>query len=254
MSGGFVINDAATGAGSVAAADITDAGTTGVALVQAESAAEAQAAVYPRTAVTTASGWTTGGTGGTVTQGASTLAVAITSGQSGASISDAYVPRAHKAHGLGTTRITLRARLASLTPAGTATQVYAWFGLGTGGGTAQGPWVGVGIRGDGLVELAAVNAAGSLATTIVQSASGALPLDGTGWVEIDDDGGSVEVRYGTGTTSDPPSAWTPLGSYAPTRAELEVTPRPHVVARMTQWSDQGAQASSWASITTQARR
>ncbi len=112
--------------------------------------ADARAALYPLTPVTTASGWTTGGTGGTVTQGASTLALTITSGQSGVQ-TDAYVPYATKATTAGP-RKRLRFRVA-MTPAGTVTNVILWVGFGTAAGTARGPAVYALIRGDGLVEL-----------------------------------------------------------------------------------------------------
>lgn len=39
------------------------------------------------------------------------------------------------------------------------------------------------------------------------SAVSAVPLDGTGWMQLDFDGGRLTVWYGTGTTSDPPTAW-----------------------------------------------
>ena len=210
--------------------------------------ADARAALYPLTPVTTASGWTTGGTGGTVTQGASTLALTITSGQSGVQ-TNAYVPYATKATTAGP-RKRLRFRVA-MTPAGTVTNVILWVGFGTAAGTARGPAVYALIRGDGLVELAAGLSDGSLVATIAQSSTGALPLDGTGWVELSDDGGLVSLVYGTGTSSDPPAAeaWVSLAGYAAVASVRGA--RAAVVAQFTQWTNGGAQAASLADISVQ---
>lgn len=40
------------------------------------------------------------------------------------------------------------------------------------------------------------------------SGAAAMPFDGTGWVEYRFDGGQVTLRYGTGTSTTPPTSWT----------------------------------------------
>ena len=200
------------------------------------------------TSVPTASGWTTGGTGGTVTQGA-TLALTITAGQYGV-VTDAYVPRATRATTAGP-RKRLRGRVASLVTQGSPDITLVWVGFGTASGPGYGPAVLALVRGDGLVELAALDSSGALLSTIAQSSVGALPLDGTGWIELSDAGGLVSLCYGTGTSSTPPAddAWTSLAGYAAAASTRGA--RAAIFAMLTQWTNQGAQAASIADLAVQ---
>lgn len=208
MSGGFVINDAATGAGSVAAADITDAGTTGVALVQAESAAEARAELADATtyAFASATGVTleNGSVGGnaSVTGGVLRLTVPATpaarhyDGIVEAPYGEVAVPR--DATGRQPIRWRARVRVAAV---GAGAIAY-FLAVRAGGWHRAGFYVW--SNGSGRSEdNSAPSGYGSSAWS-----AGVLPTNGTGWLEIEVNGSVGTYRYGTGTTTAPPETWT----------------------------------------------
>ncbi len=47
------------------------------------------------------------------------------------------------------------------------------------------------------------------------SSGAALPVDGTGWIELLCQGGVITMRYGTGTSTTPPTSWVVARVYTP---------------------------------------
>lgn len=201
----------AASAASIAAGDITDAGITGEALVQAETPAEARAELADATTFTFASA-----TGVTLNNGTVGGSAAVTGGvlrlTVPASPQARYVaslleaPRADVAvldsAGRRPLRWRARVRLAACA-AGTVAYLLA---VSSGGSHRVATFAGPDGSG-GAENNVAVSSYGTFAAA-------ALPTNGTGWLEVEVDGHFGIYRYGTGTTTTPPTTWTEIATAA----------------------------------------
>lgn len=193
-------------AASVAAADLTDAGAAGVAVVQAETAAEVRAAIHETADALTGTGWTTTNGNGTAAVSGGSLVV---SGASGANLSASF-PLATRA--LPSTARGLVWRIAALT--GDSAAVLE---VGPDNPTT----------GDSCLVTVTANGSGgsTVDTTIsvgywdgasfVSGGSGVVARGGDWWVWQDYSvPGTIKTYIGKGTSSTPPGhlGWAPLGS------------------------------------------
>jgi hypothetical protein len=210
VSGGsFGTGGGTGGASSIAAGDITDAGAVGEALVQASTPAEARDAIDAAPLATTAFAFASstgvtldnGSVGGSaaVTGGVLRLTVPATpaAGYYGGTLeaphADVAVPR--DAAGRQPIRWRARVRVVAV-PSGTIAYLLAVSG-------SQRPGILVGGDGSGGAEdNSGPSGYGS------GWAAGTVPTDGTGWLEVEVCGSLATYRYGTGTTSTPPTTWT----------------------------------------------
>jgi len=201
------VNGSVVGEGaSVAAADITDAGATGVDLVQAATAAEARAAIHEAADALTGTGWTTtNGNGSAAVSGGSL----VVSGASGANISASF-PLATRA--LPSTARGLVWRIAALTGDSAAVMEVGPDDPTTGDSC--------------LVTVTANGSGGSTVNTtisvgywdgasFVSGGSGVVARGGDWWVWQDYSvPGTIKTYIGKGSSTTPPGhlGWAPLGS------------------------------------------
>jgi hypothetical protein len=154
------------------------------------------------------------------TQTAGTGSASITGGQARLSISlgtvatydgsNGYLgPRIFRSHGADQTCFSVYARLVNFTNSDN----FSNTGLEIRNTDASQLYT-ILVIGDGTVYAGDLTANSNL----TNSAIGALPLDGTGWMALRLRGLSLTFQYGTGTSSVPPTIWTvlrvqDLGSY-----------------------------------------
>lgn len=196
------------GAGSVAAGDITDAGATGVALVQAETPAEARAELVDATAFAFASatGVTLedGSVGGDAEVSGGTLRCTVPATPSasyyGGTLEAPYGEVAVPRDATGRQPIRWRARVRVVAvPSG----AIAYF-LAVSAGGSHRAGIFAGSDGSGRSEdNSAPTGYGSAGWS-----AGVFPTDATGWFEVEINGSVGTYRYGTGTTTAPPTTWT----------------------------------------------
>jgi hypothetical protein len=189
------------GASPVAAADITDAGTTGIALVQASTAAAGRSVLHEAADALTGTGWTSSNGNGSasVSSGAITL-----SGASGANITSSY-PETYRS--LPATTRGVVWRIAAFTGDAAAELSVGPANPGTG------DICNVTVKANGSGG-STVNSTISMGywdgATFTAGGSGAVARDGTWWVWQDySTPGTVRAYVGKGTTTEPPGhlAW-----------------------------------------------
>ena len=194
----FVVNDAPT-SGSVTAAAIA------AAIADADDAETVRAALNPLTTYdgSSSTGWTAsnGGTGRSAAISSNRFNVSIAAAQGGAEgwTPDADHPRIYR---------DLSALLVS---ASEDWSVVARLAIHSAGGRAA---LAVGDTSDTAGAFVSVANNGTVSYTgswgngaDVSTGSGALPIDGTGWVILWSRGGELSGGYGTGTSSAPPPRW-----------------------------------------------
>ena len=190
---GLTINGQSAGS-SVTASQITDAGTTGIALVQASTAAAGRTALaLESTPLGTPGDWT-------LDSGASIASSTLTCTVPGASVA----VTGSMAHGFRARGLEVVGRLAIGTPGAAPAHTWLSLGLRNAGATRR---VHVQLRGDGHLELAK-NDGGSwtFASAVTADAAGT-------WVRIIyRDDGSIDAFYATGSQPTSEDGWTAMGS------------------------------------------
>lgn len=114
-------------------------------------------------------------------------------------------------------RFRVEVRLASVGSGGSASNIwYAVIGV-VHGAASHGAHLRVAF--DGRPDLCQRSAGGQVAT----GAAGAVPIDGTGWVALEYDRGSVRVEYGSGSGTTPPTTWVQLYATGALHTALAIT-------------------------------
>ena len=189
--------------GAVAAGDITDAGATGIALVQAATAAAADAVIRPWTVISLASssGWTDGsGAGTTATIDTASQEVDLEYPVAAGNGLNAY--QHHAAYWtLGA--IEVRARLRTMTGPAHVDHRAGIYLSGAWPGAADYSAVEIALDGTARVRSSAGDGAWIAVANL---------LAGQGWVRVVRDGGTVRGYVGTGSGGAPPTTWTYLGA------------------------------------------
>lgn len=194
--------------GVAGAFDRRTPGATGSSLITAATAEAARVILCPAVAYDggSSTGWTisNGGTNRAASISSNRFNLSITAGELGAA---AWVPSADHPR-------IYRDLSALLTTTREDWSVIARLAVHSAGGRAG---IAVGDASDASGCFATVAANGLVSLTgswgngaDASSGSGALPVDGTGWVILWSRGGDLGVGYGTGTSADPPSRWAPL--------------------------------------------
>jgi hypothetical protein len=190
------------GSASVAAGDITDAGAVGEAIVQAETAAEASAALVPsaRTAVAD-TGWTDVVTG--------TASAAHASGVHTLSVNASGVVLAHRAAS-GVVAEAPELELVGRILVTSGAPGSTWWTVLSLGNSADTNAAIAQVKETGQVQLWTVVAAG--ATNHFTSAGSISLTSGEDWVRLVVRPAYVAAYYGTGSGSTPPMSWTFVGA------------------------------------------
>ena len=194
------------GGGAVAAADITDATATGIALVTAADAAAARTAIgasadpaWTAISLASSSGWTDESSAGTTaTVNTGTQAIDLSYPAAASPSGTAWVSRAAP-WALGA--IEVRGRLSAWAAPAHADHRADLYVCGAAGAN----FASVEIAGDGTARVR--SAAGDGAWIAVASL-----LGGQGWTWLVRDGSIVRGYAGVGSGGAPPTAWTYLGA------------------------------------------
>lgn len=195
---GYVTNGSSIA--SVSAAGITDAGTTGIALVQSATPAAALAVVLPYVAVTLASssGWTTSVVGSSSATGWTGSVVLATGSSANDYVATGrVVPEDAQA-------VEVLARISATTASASDHLVSLVLGSDTtvASRTAS---VSVTVTGAGVVSVASDGGS-------VTGVSVAGVLGGQGWLRLVVRGGNAQAWAGVGSGGALPTSWTPVGS------------------------------------------